>query len=154
MHLITNPNPQLESFVLSKLPEVKNDLAKFIRQLVTFAVEHALEPPIMLKEALPLWSPPLPSDLIPTLTDTTTDLGMMSTDLTPDSLTTRVAAHLGNNVGVSMEAGPHPTFTVPTLGSENSSPLAPAEHREGRLQRGLQSLKHKLQFRSRHEGRR
>ncbi|KAF9042478.1 hypothetical protein BJ165DRAFT_1595658 [Panaeolus papilionaceus] len=36
IRLITNPDPQLESVVLSRLPEVKGDLAKFMGQLVDF----------------------------------------------------------------------------------------------------------------------
>ncbi|KAF9035281.1 hypothetical protein BJ165DRAFT_660639 [Panaeolus papilionaceus] len=36
MHLITNPDPQLELVVLLRLPEVKDDLAKFLAQLVVF----------------------------------------------------------------------------------------------------------------------
>ncbi|KAF9042503.1 hypothetical protein BJ165DRAFT_1612767 [Panaeolus papilionaceus] len=36
MRLITNPDPRLELVVLSRLPEVKNNLAKFLRQLVGF----------------------------------------------------------------------------------------------------------------------
>ncbi|KAF9042484.1 hypothetical protein BJ165DRAFT_1595660 [Panaeolus papilionaceus] len=36
MRLITNPDPQLELVFLSRLPEVKKDLAKFLGQLVAF----------------------------------------------------------------------------------------------------------------------
>ncbi|KAF9042430.1 hypothetical protein BJ165DRAFT_1529829 [Panaeolus papilionaceus] len=48
LHLITNPDPQLELVVLSRLPEVKDNLAKFLGQLVGFGT-----PPPGFERAIP-----------------------------------------------------------------------------------------------------
>ncbi|KAF9042441.1 hypothetical protein BJ165DRAFT_266778 [Panaeolus papilionaceus] len=254
MCLITNPDPRLELVVLSRLPEVKNDLAKFLGQLVAFgtpppgfegapeqcvyqdlldqvnearaeqaalrvalahlhtnpdlvretalirqlylveqdleqhvttlrergtppegceeALEHALGPPIIPEEALPLWSPPSSCDPVPIRPNHTAALEIAPTVPIPAHITARTATHPENEVTVQAAVEPRPSLIVPDTVSTTAIPgrgdmtirhpasatpevsISSRAPLKDRFNKGVQSLKDKFTSRSRREGRR
>ncbi|KAF9042450.1 hypothetical protein BJ165DRAFT_1529843 [Panaeolus papilionaceus] len=248
LRLITNPDPLLESDVLSRLPEVKNDLAKFLGQLVAFgtpppgfegapercvyqdllnhvnearqeqealkhalihlrtnpdrvhettlthqlylveqdleqhvttplegcekALEHALGPPIIPEEALPLLSPPSSCDPVPIPPNHTARLEIASTVPIPAHTTARTATHPENDVSAPATVEPHPSSIVPDRVSTTAMPgrddmtirhpvsatpegsVSSHVSLKDRLNKGFRSFKDKFTFHSRREGRR
>ncbi|KAF9047928.1 hypothetical protein BJ165DRAFT_1527185 [Panaeolus papilionaceus] len=179
--LISDPDPQLESVVYAKLPEVKDDLSKFLGQLIDFGT-----PPPGFEGALERC---VYQDLLDHVNDARGEQAALTQALAhlhtnPDcvreaTLTQQldlIKQELAQRVTTLLEHGNPPkgyekglehalelTHSTAPQGNTSKQPLASADRREGsvtsqvslrdRVKKVFRPLMDKLQFRSRREGR-